>query len=253
VDESLSLSFGEFPKSLEFLDSILNLCMAQATNTKSFCLTAIYTKKINFKFLGSLIENGTLAHKLQLNMPIQASTMRENKFYNIINIGARSPDFFKLNLPSSVISASNNFFELDFSICHDRFCPMGAIKINKHSKCIKNLFLENSVSDCTPEFIIEPEICKIRRIGNSTIVQAFSATALLDGANGPVTYRLNSENIIFTIPGKLLCQLDEQFSETFVLPSLNSVFDYSGAGAIEQISVRRPNLFALNATLSRSL
>ena len=258
VDESISLSFGEFPRNLNFLDSILKLCEAQATNTKKFCLSSIYANKIAFKFMGSMINNvtdseRTLAHKLVIEMPIQASTMRHNDFYSIINLGAWSQEFFKLDLPDSIISASGNIFELDFSICHNRFCPMGALKINKHSKCIKNLFKNNSLEECTPEFTNAPSVCKIRRIGNSTIVQAESATALLDGANGPVTHRLNRENALFSLPGKLLCSQDDQFSETYVLPSLTSVYDNSGIGATEQISVRRPNLYALNATLSRSL
>ena len=48
--ESLDFSFGDLPKSLDFLEALLRLCLETGTNQKSFCLQAIYEKKISFKY-----------------------------------------------------------------------------------------------------------------------------------------------------------------------------------------------------------
>nr|AAT48685.1 envelope protein [Oikopleura dioica] len=255
VQESLSLSFGTWPRNMEFLESLLKLCTETGANTKHFCLDAIYSSQVNFRFLGSVSENGTLSHRLLINMPIQATSLRRNSFYKLINLGFwASENFMRFDLPASVIKSDNLYFEITKESCLKNFCNIDLISIGKHSSCLSSLFEENTTEDCNVVIVKEPESCDIRRLSNSTIIQAREATVLLDSDEGPLTIPLNKGNLMVSLPGKLLCY-SRNDSETFLLPK-PMVSHYSSLlpGQIEvSHAINTSKLLELEAKLSEGL
>ena len=214
--ELLSLSYGDLPRSVSFISSILELCTKIGKNTRQFCKRLIYTNTIELNFEGTTVRNGVLVGMLTLEIPVQSNNFDNNYSFKITNMGNFGNNtFFLVPLPDYALIASNgNTYSLDKTKCNRDLCDINALKLNNKARCFNSL-LKYKTSFCL-SINSEPPGCVFHRVKLGTIITATNAIFFPVSANSVSAISINRQTILVKTAGRLLCKGDN-FNSTHIL------------------------------------
>ena len=205
--EALSVFSNEVPTSLDFYQSIMDVC-ADSDNDDEFCRKLINRGLVKLQFANmNITEDFTLTAHILLNLPVLSQEFRNAQRISILNVGYFSGNNFrKLNLPSDLLEFEGKYYALNVADCENQLCHISAVYSDRSALCIESL-LSNCTVGCESVDYGDRQICDYRVItGVGNLVAASNAvyfsteTTILD------SFTILNETVFLPNNGKLLCQ-----------------------------------------------
>ena len=205
--EALSVFSNEVPTSLDFYQSIMEVC-SDSDNDDEFCRKLINRGLVKLHFANmNITDDFTLTAHILLNLPVLSQEFRNAQRISILNVGYFSGiNYRKLNLPTDLLEFEGKYYALNIADCQNQLCHISAVYSDRSALCIESLF-NNCTLGCESIDYGDRQVCDYRVItGIGNLVAASNAiyfsteTTILD------SFSIINETVFLPNNGKLLCQ-----------------------------------------------
>ena len=236
--EVLSLSYGDMPRNLDFLNIVHDLCTRVEANDETYCREVIYANEIEIIFDGVTVQNDIVVGLIRLEMPVQSRNFHENFHYEITNMGNYNKDqFFYVPLPKYALMAqTKTVYTLDTDLCKNHICHINSVRLDNDARCFQSLLL-NKTEHCVRINSEEPG-CIFKKVELGTIIVANHAIYFPTSKDSVQAITLRKRSILTKTAGRLLC-IGPGFNSTHIISAPGiTIRGYSKLKPLEDINVK---------------
>ena len=126
--EALSVFANEVPASLDFYESLMDLC-SDSDNDDAFCRQLINKGLVKLQFSNmNISDDYTLTAHIAVSLPILSGEFRNSQKISILNVGYFSGNnYLKLNLPTDLLEFKGKYYALNSADCEGQLCHVSAV------------------------------------------------------------------------------------------------------------------------------
>ena len=249
--ETLSVTSGEIPKTLDFNMDLKSLCTK--FNEDDFCIKAINENSIQIRFQkAGLDEDMSLHIVMQVLLPIQSSKFKNSYPISISNVGFfQNETYYMLKLPSHALQTNEIIYGLNPDMCKGLICDVNAVYYDSNILCVSNL-LSNHSDSCTATDFGSMDVCVFKRVAGLGYLMAIKNGLLSTNQNDLVEVNtLKSSNFWTDQSGHLICYQDNDQTSFLIM---GQIMPYSATLKPKtQIITPKIDLSGYNFTFTESL
>ena len=212
--EILSLYANSFDFSLDFYQTLLNLCL-DTTMTEMYCKFIIRNHLIEINYLSTYVnDKQSINLLLEIVLPNQANQFNSSKLLSISNNGYFHNNLYhKIKIPAYFIEFQNQFYPIQYNLCKNNLCHVNTIYLETSSLCLNSIY-NNKTENCKSENYGRLSVCEFTSTFVGTVITASNAT-IFEQSEILKTKHIYSDTIITKNDGTLICNMGADQSKSY--------------------------------------